>query len=687
MRRRIKKRKETYFIKDEVLKSIADDEFGHKDFAMLIKKIIDKQETPFNIGIFGKWGVGKSSIISLYRELIEDKIVNNNSDINSPKKIAFVKIPVWKYTQRESLRNKFILKIAEALFINVDALKEKIYGIRTVITSLLLKPNYLYDELKKFKKHFPWKRLILGVLLATLAVCVLRNFYKIADFADVLAIPLIYFFGFLPSILKFLLNVLKSAKVKISYGKFDSAEQFENEFIDIVKSRKCKKIIFVDDLDRCSINKVVETLETIKTFLDIPSCIFIIACDNQIIEQAINESNKIYKMTEENDGAQYLEKFFQYTITIPPFIRRDMREYAKKLLKKQRSKLLDLPDIDDILFVLIHEDVINPRRAIVLINSFISNYLVAKKREEDPKSKLNIGMIINNLPTLAKIVVLKHDYPEFYSELEKNKDLIKWMTAYIYGEEKSLEFYQKEKCKNFILQGSIQGGEEKDIKDIQKRWDESYWLDPNERRLFTLYNFLSSTREYDSEILDMRPFIFLGQDSASYGIADEYLEKVNSALRTGQFLSIRNMLEKEKEEKKSNISNIMLDWIENDLAGPESRKSIQVLSECLSSMSEDVIQQASSTLINKTLQSGVKERLKILNVKGMFYALASVREKQAQKVLKLYIESLNNDDIDFSKKILDSIFEYEHLIESYEHINKVKSFLEKRSASKKKLEE
>ena len=65
-----------------------------------------------------------------------------------------------------------------------------------------------------------------------------------------------------------------------------------------------------------------------------------------------------------------------------------------------------------------------------------------------PKSKLNKGTITNNLPTLAKIVVLKHDYPEFYSELEKNKDLIKWMTAYINGEEESLENYQKEKCEN-----------------------------------------------------------------------------------------------------------------------------------------------------------------------------------------------------------------------------------------------
>jgi len=51
----------------------------------------------------------------------------------------------------------------------------------------------------------------------------------------------------------------------------------------LIKKDKSKKVIFIDDLDRCSKEKVVKTLETIKTFLDVETCIFIIACDDEII--------------------------------------------------------------------------------------------------------------------------------------------------------------------------------------------------------------------------------------------------------------------------------------------------------------------------------------------------------------------------------------------------------------------
>ncbi len=680
MKRKEIQDEERYFIRDEVLKSIEEDEFGHKNFASVLKNIIDRQKTPLNIGIFGKWGVGKSSIVSLYKRLIKDELVKKAGDTNNPQKFAFIEVPVWKYTQKESLRNKFMFKIAEGLFVDIDKLKEKIYGIRTVITSLLLRPQYLFDELRRIRKNFPWILLLILLGIATILAVILSKLFPFESISDVLSIILIYCLFVIPPIMRFIVQVFRSAKVRISYSKFDSDEQFENEFIRMVENRKCKKTIFVDDLDRCPIDKVVKTLETIKTFLDIRSCVLIIACDNEVIEQAIDESNEIYKKSEENNGAQYLEKFFQYTITVPPFIRRDMREYAENILKKEKSKLLELPDIDDILFVLIHGNVVNPRKAIVLINSFVSDYLVVKEREQDPNSKLNLGMITRHLRALAKTTVLKHDYPEFYSDLEKNKDLIKWMTACIDGEEELLEPYQKEKCKPYLLREVISRKDGKQLNNIQKRWDESYWIEPKERRLFYLYNFLSATGEYDVNIADMRPFLFLGQDSASYGMADKYLESINSALRSGRVPPIKGMLETEKREQKTNISNIMLDWIENDLAGPELRKSLRVLSECLPIMSEDVIPRAASILTNKTLRPGMKERIESLNINGMFFALTKVK-RQASKVVNIYIDGLSHQDLIFSKKILENLFEHESLVKSSERIEKVRSFLEKREES------
>jgi predicted KAP-like P-loop ATPase len=42
--------------------------------------------------------------------------------------------------------------------------------------------------------------------------------------------------------------------------------------------------VFIDELDRCSAPNVVETLDAIRTFLDVPGCVCIVAADKQAIE-------------------------------------------------------------------------------------------------------------------------------------------------------------------------------------------------------------------------------------------------------------------------------------------------------------------------------------------------------------------------------------------------------------------
>ena len=55
-----------------------------------------------------------------------------------------------------------------------------------------------------------------------------------------------------------------------------------------------------------------------------------------------------------------------------------------------------------------------------------------------------------------------------------------------------------------------------------------------------------------------------------------------------------------------------------------------------------------------------------------------MQNRQAFTVVNKYIESLSHEDLNFSKKILESLFKYEFLVKSTEQINKVRSFLEER---------
>lgn len=64
------------FLTDQALST--DDElenpkFGHKEIAEALVKTVEKCPTPFTIGLFGKWGAGKSSIANILRRDLERK--------------------------------------------------------------------------------------------------------------------------------------------------------------------------------------------------------------------------------------------------------------------------------------------------------------------------------------------------------------------------------------------------------------------------------------------------------------------------------------------------------------------------------------------------------------------------------------------------------------------------------------
>jgi len=119
-----------FFLTDQALKSAKYDEFGHADYASLLEKLIHEQPTPFNIGIFGRWGVGKSTIVNLLKERLEDD--------RKKGKIKILEVKVWKYDEN-SLRRKFIVKIAEGLDLekDLDEINQNIYYDKEFETALL----------------------------------------------------------------------------------------------------------------------------------------------------------------------------------------------------------------------------------------------------------------------------------------------------------------------------------------------------------------------------------------------------------------------------------------------------------------------------------------------------------------------------------------------------------------------
>src|SRR5215211_3088328 len=92
-------------------------------------------------------------------------------------------------------------------------------------------------------------------------------------------------------------------------------------------------VIFIDDLDRCTPERALEILESIKTFFDIEGIIYVIGIDPQTIEPIIKTK---YENNPKIDGMHYLQKIVQLPFHIPVWSSVDLSNVIRNLAKEAR---------------------------------------------------------------------------------------------------------------------------------------------------------------------------------------------------------------------------------------------------------------------------------------------------------------------------------------------------------------
>ena len=120
--------------------------------------------------------------------------------------------------------------------------------------------------------------------------------------------------------------------------------------------------------------------------------------------------------------SEYLNKTFDYQIHLPILEQKNMKRYAKQLLMEQNIEWASDPDInlDRVLGVLIHSSIKTPRQTKELLNAFASDWILAKKRDNEVGKKV----LTKNPLTLAVFTVIRTNFPDFYKEIEIDPYLI-----------------------------------------------------------------------------------------------------------------------------------------------------------------------------------------------------------------------------------------------------------------------
>jgi hypothetical protein len=206
------------------------------------------------LGIVGPWGSGKSSLINM--------IVNSLEDANRIALPIVVRFSPWRYAGSERLFANFFATVARRI-----GATDKI------------------ETLKKASEKMRQTSAALGLLKVIPGVGhVLGEIGSLANAGAESADALVRDVGTLDALHDDLSAELKSAKVRI--------------------------FVVIDDIDRLSSAEILQTFQLVKSLADFPYVMYLLAYDERVVLRAIDPDTEVAR--------RYLEKIVSLPIDVPP---------------------------------------------------------------------------------------------------------------------------------------------------------------------------------------------------------------------------------------------------------------------------------------------------------------------------------------------------------------------------------
>lgn len=157
--------------------------------------------------------------------------------------------------------------------------------------------------------------------------------------------------------------------------------------------------VFVDDLDRCSPEGVLEVFEAMKLYLDVPGIVFVVGYDQDIVSELILQRKGYGDAVRSRD---YLEKFIQIVYRIPRSVPGRSQALVEALLRSSRTDSLFGENERQ---VAIDGSQANPRRIKRFLNGFVLAYgLDERWREFKPQSLVRLQLLHMYFPEFARIL-------------------------------------------------------------------------------------------------------------------------------------------------------------------------------------------------------------------------------------------------------------------------------------------
>ncbi|RKZ77210.1 MAG: hypothetical protein DRR19_28145 [Candidatus Parabeggiatoa sp. nov. 1] len=170
----------------------------------------------------------------------------------------------------------------------------------------------------------------------------------------------------------------------------DKIAELKKQLVDLVQEKRHTSqfdriVVFIDDLDRLIPKKAVELLETLKVFLDIEGCVYVLACDRQLVAAGIKQK---FGVDETKTAPSFFDKIIQVPFSMP-VSEYNTDEFCQELLDRI-GVTYELTDIGHYVKLINNSVGFNPRTVTRLFyNLLLFNKIVEKMSINDPASQPN----------------------------------------------------------------------------------------------------------------------------------------------------------------------------------------------------------------------------------------------------------------------------------------------------------
>ncbi|MBS0247541.1 MAG: NTPase KAP [Proteobacteria bacterium] len=282
------------------------DFLNYSEVAELIAEMIGTPDLlPLSLGVFGSWGVGKSSTL----RLVANELAKNES------KYLVIHFDAWLYQDFDDARAALMSVIAGEL-------------ANAAPTSLASKAKSLFGRINKLRALgllAEGGALAMGVPtfgLITRGLEGVRDAVEgVADNEDIDAIKKAGI-----DAKEKTTGLLKEVSVK---GPPEEIAAFRRDFGEVLNGLGRTLVVFIDNLDRCLPGNAIHTLEAVRLFLFMPKTAFVIGADEDMIRHAVARH---FNEPGEKQVTDYLDKLIQIPVRVPRVGVEEVRAYLTLLL-------------------------------------------------------------------------------------------------------------------------------------------------------------------------------------------------------------------------------------------------------------------------------------------------------------------------------------------------------------------